>query len=131
MNKEIIIDASHKKIGRLATEIAQLLRGKTTADFLPHRTTFPHVVVKNTNQLMVTPSRLRGLRYSNYSGYPSGRKETSGTTIAKKDMRELVRRVVWGMLPKNKLGREMLRRLRVYAGPEHRQQAQKPIALEV
>ncbi len=111
IQQDIIIDATKQKLGRVASEVAKSLRGKTTADFLPSRTTFPRVVVKNIDSLDLNVRRLKKESYSRYSGYPGGRHETSMMEVAEKDKCELFKRTVWGMLPKNKLRSQMIKNL--------------------
>ncbi|MEK9175733.1 MAG: 50S ribosomal protein L13 [Patescibacteria group bacterium] len=116
MIKEIIIDAQKQKLGRIASEVAKSLRGKTTPDFLPNRTTFPKIIVKNVDKINMNVRRLKKNNFSSYSGYPGGRKTRPMFDIAKKDIRELLRRAVWGMLPKNKLRSVMIKNLIIYHG---------------
>ncbi len=116
MKQEIVIDATKKKLGRLASEIAKTLRGKTTPDYLPNRTTFPHVVITNVDELSVSTERLGKTMFSRYTGYPGGKKDFSALSIAEKDMPELLRRAVWGMLPKNRMRSEMIKNLVIHHG---------------
>ena len=116
MEKQIIIDATKQKLGRIASEIAKTLRGKTTPDFLPNRTTFPHIVVTNADLLDVSLARLSKTMFSRYSGYPGGKKDFSALSVAQESMPELLRRAVWGMLPKNKLRSQMIKNLVIYHG---------------
>lgn len=116
MIKEITIDASGQKLGRVASVIAKTLRGKTTADFLPNRTEFPKVIVKNIDDLDVDLNRLKKTEFSRYSGYPGGRRVISALDVAEKDMCELLKHAVWGMLPKNKLRSKMIINLILYHG---------------
>jgi large subunit ribosomal protein L13 len=118
MIKEIIIDAQKQKLGRVASEVAKSLRGKTTPDFLPNRTVFPKVTVKNTDKIDINTRRLKKTTFSNYSGYPGGRKVHSMLDLAESDMRELLKRAVWGMLPKNKLRSVMIKNLILYHGDD-------------
>lgn len=111
MKAEIIINAENKKVGRIASEIAKALRGKTDADFLPHRTVFPKVVVQNVDNLNFSEKKLKEKMFWRYSGYPGGRIETSAHEIAKKDKREVLRHAILGMLPKNRLTRKMIKNL--------------------
>src|SRR3989338_9174408 len=111
MATEIIIDAQKQKLGRVASEAAKSLRGKTTADFAPNSTIFPKVIVKNVDAIDINVRRLKQETFSRYSGYPGGRRETSMHDVAKEDMTELVRRAVWGMLPKNRQRSKMIKSL--------------------
>lgn len=116
MNQEIIIDAKGQKLGRIASEIAKSLRGKTTPDFLPNRVTFPKIIIKNVDSIDVNTRRLKKTTFSTYSGYPGGRKIHSMLDLAEKDMGELLKHAVWGMLPKNKLRSVMIKNLILYHG---------------
>lgn len=116
MIQEIIIDAKDQKLGRISSEIAKSLRGKTTSDFLPNRMLFPKVIIKNFNKIDINIRRLKKTTFSNYSGYPGGRKIHTMFDLAQKDIKELLRRSVWGMLPKNKLRSIMIKNLIFYHG---------------
>ena len=118
MIKEIIIDAKKQKLGRVASEVAKSLRGKTTPDFLPNRITFPKIIVKNTDAIDINVRRLKKTTFSTYSGYPGGRKAHSMMDLAEKDMTELLKHAVWGMLPKNKLRSVMIKNLILYHGDD-------------
>ena len=126
-----LIDASGKTLGRLATRIATLLIGKRKRFFAPDQISGDQVVVINARQVYVTGKKRTQKIYKHYTGYPGGLRTYSFEQLLAKRPEEILKRAVSRMLPKNKLGREMLRRLRLYAGHEHSQQAQKPIALEV
>ena len=129
--KTYLIDAKGKTLGRLATRVASLLIGKGKACFAPDKLSGDSVVVINAQNIHVTGKKKTQKIYKHYTGYPGGLKTYSFEELMAKDPEEIIMRAVSRMLPKTKLGREMLRRLRVYAGAEHRQKAQKPIALEV
>ncbi len=129
--KTYLVDASGKTLGRLATRIAGILIGKGKAVFSKDQLSGDQVVVIHAEEVHVTGKKRTEKIYKHYSGYPGGIKTYSFEELLEKKPEEIITRAVSRMLPKNKLGREMLRRLRVYAGAEHRQQAQKPIALEV
>ncbi|OGF63242.1 50S ribosomal protein L13 [Candidatus Giovannonibacteria bacterium RIFCSPLOWO2_01_FULL_44_40] len=118
MKREIIIDAANKKLGRVASNIALALRGKTDADFLPHRTVLPKVIVKNVDKINFSEKRLKNSFYARYSGYPSGRKTISALEVAKKDKREVLRRAISGMLPRNRLKKGMIKNLIIYHGED-------------
>jgi len=121
-----IIDAEGKILGRLATEIAVLLRGKNKPQFSAFLDTGDFVIVVNAEKIAVTGRKLVQKKYYSHSQYPGGLKtEVLGELLAKKP-EEAVRRAVWGMIPKNKLGRAVYRKLKVYRGPEHPHQAQSP-----
>ncbi len=122
-----VIDADGKVLGRLATEIANLLRGKTKPTFTPHADTGDFVVVVNAARLRLTGTKLQQKLYRRHSGYPGGlRAETAGKMMQTQPTRVL-RKAVEGMLPKNRLGRQLATKLKVYAGPDHPHAAQQPV----
>ena len=125
------IDASNKVLGRLATEIARRLRGKHKAEYTPHADTGDYIVVLNAEKVAVTGRKFTNKLYYNHSGFPGGIKEISFDKLQKKDPIRIIELAVKGMLPKNPLGREMFRKLKVYAGDQHPHTAQQPIALEI
>ena len=118
MKKEIVIDAKSKKLGRVASEIAKALRGKTEADFLPSRIATPRVTVKNADAISFSEKKLKGAFHARYSGYPGGRKVTSAFLVAQKDKREVLRHAVLGMLPRNRLKKNMVKNLIIYHGED-------------
>lgn len=122
-----VIDAEDKILGRMATEIAVKLRGKDKPEFAPHMDMGDFVVVVNAEKVKVTGNKLSQKKYHRYSGYPGGIKEISLEKLLEKKPEDAIRQSVRGMLPKNKLGRDLLKKLKVYAGPEHPHQAQKPV----
>ncbi len=116
MKKEIIIDAKDKKLGRLASQVASALRGKTDPDFLPSRTEFPRVIVTNVDAMNLSEKKLKETFFSRYSGYPGGLHKKSASTVAAKDKRELLRRAVSGMLKNNRIKDPILKGLMLYHG---------------
>ena len=116
MKKEIIIDATNKKLGRLASEVAKTLRGKTEADFLPNRTEFPHVTVKNVDAMSLSEKKLKETFFGSYSGYPGGRSVKSASSVAAHDKRDLLLRAVSGMLKNNRIKDPILKGLTLYHG---------------
>jgi len=126
-----LIDASGKTLGRLATKIADLLRGKGKPTFTPNVDCGDYVVVINADKIHVTGNKLQDKFYYNHSGYPGGLRVRNLETVLEKKPEEVLERAVKGMLPHNHLGEAEYRKLFVYAGPEHKQQAQKPELLEV
>jgi large subunit ribosomal protein L13 len=126
-----LIDATGKTLGRLASEVARRLRGKHKPEYTPSMDTGDYIVVINARNVRVSGNKFMNKTYYNYSGYPGGMKsETFDKRITRKP--ELViESAVKGMLPKGPLGRQMYRKLKVYAGPEHKHEAQKPQPLEV
>ncbi len=121
-----VIDAEGKRLGRVATEVANLLRGKHKPIYAPHLDTGDHVIVVNASKLDVPLRKAEDKQYYRHSGYPGGiRSESLGALLARNPER-VVRLAVRGMLPKNRLGRAQLKKLRVYAGPTHPHAAQQP-----
>jgi large subunit ribosomal protein L13 len=121
-----VIDAEGAVLGRLATETAHLLRGKHKPTWAPHFDGGDHVVVVNASALSVSPRKLTDKTYYRHSGYPGGIRSESLERLLERDPERVVRLAVRGMLPKGPLGRRQLKRLRVYAGPEHPHTAQQP-----
>jgi len=129
--KWYVVDADGKVLGRLAAKLASVLRGKNKPIFTPHVDTGDFVVVVNAKKVVLTGKKLQDKTYYHYTGYPGGIRETSAEKMMAKKPTEVLRLAVKGMLPKNTLGRQMLRKLKVYAGPEHPHAAQKPTPLNV
>jgi large subunit ribosomal protein L13 len=126
-----VVDAEGKNLGRLATRIADALRGKRKPEYTPHIDTGDFVVVVNAEKITVTGDKRESKRYYRHSGYPGGiRSRTLGEMLERRP-EEVIRRAVKGMLPRNRLGRAQLRKLKVYAGPEHPHAAQQPKPLEI
>jgi large subunit ribosomal protein L13 len=127
----VVIDAEGKTLGRLATQIADLLRGKRKPTYTPHVDVGDFVVVVNAEKIRVTGNKLAAKRYYRHSGYPGGlRSRTLGDMLERRP-EEVIRKAVRGMLPRNRLGRKQLTKLKVYAGPDHPHAAQKPQPLEI
>src|SRR5205823_9236139 len=126
----LVVDASGKTLGRLATQIADILRGKRKPEYTPHIDTGDFVVVINAREVAVTGNKREQKRYYRHSGYPGGlRSRTLGEQLERRP-EEVIRRAVRGMLPRNRLGAAQLRKLKVYAGPEHPHAAQSPAPIE-
>ncbi len=126
-----VVDASDVVLGRLATEVARVLRGKHKPTFTPHLDMGDHVIVVNAARIRVTSDKAQTKRYWRHSGYPGGiHSETLGERLARHPER-VIEAAVRGMLPKNRLGRAMYRKLKVYAGPEHPHAAQQPQPLKL
>ena len=123
-----LIDTKGQTLGRLAGLIARLLRGKHKASFTPHLDCGDFVVVINASQLLITGKRLDEKNYYHHSNYPGGLKTTSLRDQMKNRPDRVIRAAVWGMLPHNKLGRQLIKRLKIYAGSEHPHAAQTPRA---
>lgn len=115
MKKIYKIDATDKKLGRLASEIASILRGKNRADFLPYKVSDNKVIVFNVAKIVVTGKKLKDKIYYRHSGYPGGIKEINFEDLFEKDPNEPLRKAIYGMLPKNKLRDKMLKNLKLYA----------------
>jgi len=126
-----VIDATGKILGRVATEAARRLRGKHKAEFTPHVDTGDYVVIINADKIQVTGQKARDKLYHRYSGYQSGLKVASFDELMRKAPEDVIEAAVRGMLPKNPLGRQMFRKLKVYRGAEHKHVAQSPKALEI
>ena len=124
-----VVDAQDKVLGRLASRIAMVLRGKTKPTFTPHIDTGDFVVVVNAAQVQLTGRKLDNKMYYRHSGYPGGIKEISARKLLQKKPEEILRHAVRGMLPKNSLGRQLLKKLKIYAGGEHPHEAQRPAPL--
>ena len=127
----LVVDAEGKTLGRLATVIADRLRGKNKPTFTPHVDTGDFVVVVNAEKIMVTGNKLDQKMYYRHSGYPGGLKERTLREQLERRATEVLRKAVKGMLPKNKLAAQQLTKLKIYAGPEHPHEAQAPTPLEV
>jgi large subunit ribosomal protein L13 len=126
-----LVDASGKVLGRLATHLAKVLRGKTKAIYTPHVDTGDFIVVINAEKIHLTGKKMEEKVYYRHSGYPGGLKSTSAKMLLATKPERLLKQAVKGMLPKNPLGRKMLRKLKVYTGPDHPHQAQQPQPLEI
>ena len=127
--KWYVVDAEGCTLGRLASEIAKVLRGKNKPEFTPHVDTGDSVVVVNAEKVKVTGRKLDQKIYYNHSEYVGGMRETTLAEMMDKKPEQVIELAVKGMLPKGPLGRTMMNKLHVYAGPEHKQQAQKPEVL--
>lgn len=125
-----LVDANDQLLGRLATKIAAILLGKHKPNFTPGVDLGDYVVVINAKKIRVTGNKLDSKIYYRYSGYPSGMKEITLRNKLAKQPELVIRQAVWGMLPHNRLGRKLIKKLKVYAGPEHPHQAQQPKPLE-
>ena len=126
-----LVNAEGKVLGRLAVGVARVLRGKHKPTYTPHVDTGDFIVVVNARKVSLTGRKLKNKIYYHYTGYPGGIKEMSAEKLLAKKPAEMIRMAVRGMLPKTSLGRQMLRKLKVYAGPSHPHEAQKPVSLEI
>ena len=129
--KWYVVDAENKVLGRLATQIAARLRGKHKPIYTPHADTGDFIVVVNAKKVAMTGSKLDRKMYYRHSGYVGGLKQISARKLLEKKPEEIIRYAVKRMLPKNSLGRRQLKKLKIYAGPEHPHQAQQPEKLEI
>ena len=129
--KWYVVDATGHTLGRLSSEIAKVLRGKNKPIFTPHIDTGDYVIVVNADKIKVTGKKLQQKIYFSHSDYPGGVRETTLKEMLAKKPEEVINLAVKGMLPKGPLGRQMLTKLHVYAGPEHNNAAQKPEVLEI
>jgi large subunit ribosomal protein L13 len=125
-----VVDAEGKTLGRLATQLANALRGKGKPEYTPHVDTGDFVIVINAEKIHVTGDKLASKRYWRHSGYPGGIKSRTLGEQLERRPEEVIRKAVKGMLPRNRLARQQLRKLKVYAGPDHPHQAQQPDSLE-
>ena len=124
--KWYVIDAEGKTLGRLASEAASILRGKNKPVFTPHIDTGDYVIIINAEKVQVTGKKRKEKIYKRHTGYPGGLREITFEKLQAKAPEEIIRHAVKGMMPNGKLGRQMFKKLKVYAGPEHRHAAQKP-----
>ena len=129
--KWYVVDAEGKTLGRLATKVATVLKGKHKATYTPHVDCGDYVIIVNAEKVNLTGNKLNDKMYYNHSGYVGGLRERNAKTMIEKYPEEMIERAIKGMLPKGRLGRQMYKKLFVYAGPEHKQEAQKPIELKV
>ena len=126
-----VIDAQGKVLGRLASRVAGILRGKHKPAFTPHLDLGDHVIIVNAEKLHLTGSRLQKKVYYHHTGFPGGIKSITAEQLLKKKPSDLLSKAIYGMLPKNKLRKQLAGKLRIYAGPEHPHHAQKPQPLTV
>ena len=126
-----MIDATGQTLGRLATQIANTLRGKHKPEFTPHCDVGDFVVIVNAERITVTGKKMDEKRYYRHSGYPGGLRSRTLAEMLERRPEEVIRKAVKGMLPRSRLGRAQLRKLKVYAGPDHPHAAQKPEPMEV
>ena len=126
-----LVDAEGHTLGRLATQIATILRGKDKPQYTPHVDTGDGVVVVNADRVVVTGRKAEQKVYRRHSGYPGGMKETSYEQMMARKPTEVLRKAVYGMMPKSRLARQQFKKLKIYAGPEHPHAAQDPQTLEV
>ncbi|TXC78943.1 50S ribosomal protein L13 [Luteibaculum oceani] len=132
VNKEwLLVDAENETLGRLASKVAKLIRGKHKTNFTPHVDCGDNVVVINAEKIRLSGNKMDDKSYISHSGYPGGQKEVSVKSLLAKKPEAVVEKAVKGMLPKNKLGAKLFNNLFVYAGAAHKQEAQKPKAINL
>ncbi len=124
--KWLLVDAEGHTVGRLASEVAKLIRGKHKPNFTPHADCGDNVIVINAEKISFSGDKLVNKEYVRHTGYPGGRKVLTAEEMLAKHPQRLIEKAVKGMLPKNTLGRDLFRNLKVYVGTEHKQEAQKP-----
>lgn len=127
----VVVDAAGQTVGRISTQIASLLRGKHKPDFTPNQLCGDFVVVLNADKVVFTGKKMDQKEYTRYSGYQGGLKKTKARAVLNRHPERIIEHAVWGMLPKTRLGRKMIRRLKVYAGEAHPHSAQQPRELEL
>lgn len=129
----VVVDATDQVLGRLASKVAKILRGKYKPEFTPNVDCGDNVIIINADKIIITGNKMNDKVYLRYTGYPGGqRKETPADILAKPNGAEkLIRRTVKGMLPKNKLARQIITNLYIYEGPEHKHQAQTPKTIDI
>jgi len=128
--KWYVVDAKDQVLGRLATQVARVLTGTHTPRYVPVLSTGAFVIVLNAAQVEVTGRKLEQRVYRHHTGYPGGLREAQMKKVFASKPEQVVREAVWGMMPKTKLGRQMIKKLKVYRGTEHRHQAQQPVELK-
>ena len=132
VNKEwLLVDAEGETLGRLASKVAYLLRGKHKPDFTPHVDCGDNVVIINAEKIVLSGNKWSSKVYLRYTGYPGGQRTTSVKQLLEKNPEGILEKAVKGMLPKNRLGAELFRNLKVYAGADHGQEAQKPTVVNL
>jgi len=129
IRKWYVVDANGKTLGRLAARVAIVLRGKHKPTFTPNVDTGDHVVIINAEKIHLSGDKMRTKTYTHHTGYPGGLKTISAEHLHEKNPTEVLSKAIKGMLPKNQLGKQMARKLKVYAGTEHPHQAQHPESL--
>ncbi|MCK5824564.1 MAG: 50S ribosomal protein L13 [Ichthyobacteriaceae bacterium] len=127
----VVVDADGQTLGRMASKVAKIIRGKYKANFTPHADTGDNVIIINAEKIVLTGKKWDQKIYRRHTGYPGGQRDLTATQMIEKDPRRLVQKAVKGMLPKNKLGAALLKNLYVYVGGEHTQEAQKPTLINL
>ncbi|MCH8567242.1 MAG: 50S ribosomal protein L13 [Balneolales bacterium] len=124
--KWLLVDAEGETLGRLASKVAMIVRGKHKPEFTPHMDTGDNVVIINAEKIRLTGNKMTDKQYFRYTGYPGGERFSTPAELMEKNPTKIIMKAIKGMLPKNRLGRKLLTNVRVYAGPVHQQTAQNP-----
>ncbi len=126
-----VVDAEGKTLGRLASKIASILRGKHKPTYTPHVDTGDHVIIINAEKIVLTGKKLQDKKYYRHTGYPGGLKVVTAGKLLQTRPERVLKYAIWGMLPHNRLGRQMVKKVKIYAGSKHPHEAQKPEALDL
>ncbi len=129
--KWLIVDADGQILGRLASEVASIPRGKNKPIFTPHMDVGDHVIIINAGKIRVTGKKAKTKKYYRHTGYPGGLRSDSYSDLIKSNPAKILEKAIWGMLPHNKLGKKIYKKLKIYAGNEHPHEAQKPEKLKI
>jgi len=129
--KWLVVDADGQILGRLASEVATILRGKNKPIFTPHMDVGDHVIIINAGKIRVTGKKAKTKKYYRHTGYPGGLRSDSYSDLIKSNPAKILEKAIWGMLPHNKLGKKIYKKLKIYAGNEHPHEAQKPEKIEI
>jgi large subunit ribosomal protein L13 len=129
--KWVIVDANGHRLGRLASKVAKILRGKYKPNFTPHVDCGDNVIIINASKIVLTGNKLTDRIYLSYTGYPGGQKQINTLNLLRKSSEHFFKKVIKGMLPKNRLGAKILKNLYVYNGTEHKHEAQKPEIIDI
>ena len=129
--KWLIVDADGQILGRFASEVASILRGKNKPIFTPHMDVGDNVIIINAGKIRVTGKKAKTKKYYRHTGYPGGLRSENYSDLIKSNPEKILEKAIWGMLPHNKLGRKIYKKLKIYAGSEHPHEAQKPEKIEI
>ncbi|MCH6558992.1 50S ribosomal protein L13 [candidate division KSB1 bacterium] len=129
--KWLVVDADGQILGRFASEVASILRGKNKPIFTPHMDVGDHVIIINAGKIRVTGKKAKTKKYYRHTGYPGGLRSDSYSDLIKSNPAKILEKAIWGMLPHNKLGKKIYKKLKIYAGNEHPHEAQKPEKIEI
>ena len=129
--KWLLVDAEGQTVGRLASKVAKLIRGKHKVNFTPHADCGDNVIIINAEKVSFSGTKLVNKEYIRYTGYPGGQRSLTAQEILQKQPQRLIEKAIKGMLPKNTLGRQLFTNLKVYVGSEHKQEAQKPVVMNL